>query len=298
MMEFSDQVLGQNLRKAREMAGFTQDQLASKIGYSQDAVAAWEGGRRSAKPEILARLAVALGVPVASFFGETDEPVVRELPKDLLIPWDPSTGRVEICLNCLDASHKRSARFCETCGESLWDSTCSGWVQSDSGPEPCGVIIPPGANHCSSCGERSIWPQVREKIPNASFLQVVRSEFSQNAFITPQPMGRDFEVSDPYAIAEWIEEQVRIPDPRLSAALRRCTYCWGTKGSFIITGPPEPQFRDQTATTVQHNLSRLQTMLGFLLKRKCAVKFLVGDPDDEYRSLSLEDWVEIDNIPF
>lgn len=292
-MTFSDQTLGQNVRKAREHAGLTQQQLAQKIGYSQDAVAAWESGRRSAKPEILARLSLALGVPVASFFGEKGEVAAQQLPRDLLVPWDPSTGRIEICLNCLDVSHKKNAKFCETCGEALWGSACEGWIPEEN--HPCGVIIPPGANHCSACGERSIWPAVRDKIPAASFLQVVRSEFSQEAFITPQPLGREFEASDAYGVAAWLEEQVRVPDPRLSSALRHCGYQWGSKGTFLIFCPEGEN--QHFATTIQHNISKIQTMLGFLLKRKCAARVQFQAPGDDYACMTLEEWL-VDELPF
>lgn len=291
-MEFSDHVLGQNLRQARERANLTQEQLAKKIGYSQDAVAAWESGRRSVKPEILVRLSVALEVPVASFFGETVELAVKQLPGELLVPWDPSTGRIEICLNCLDASHKRNARFCETCGEALWFSRCTGWTHDDLGSKPCGVTIPPGASHCSACGERSIWPQVRERIPKASFLQVVRSEFSRDAFITPQPLGRDFEISDPYAVAAWLEEQVRVPDPKLSASLRHCSYQWGPKGIFHIRCHTGARSYQQIASVIESNLPRIQTMLGFLMKRKCEAKLVFEGENDLYRLMTLDEWLE------
>ena len=39
-------MLGQNIRKQRELAGLTQEQLADKLGYDRSTVAKWENGSK------------------------------------------------------------------------------------------------------------------------------------------------------------------------------------------------------------------------------------------------------------
>jgi transcriptional regulator with XRE-family HTH domain len=54
--------LGERIRLAREKAGFTQAQLAARIGSTQPALARLEAGGVTPSLETLGRLAKALGL--------------------------------------------------------------------------------------------------------------------------------------------------------------------------------------------------------------------------------------------
>jgi Zn-dependent peptidase ImmA (M78 family) len=54
--------LGEVLETARRACGYTQEELAAKAGVTQAALSRYETGRRDPEPEVLARLAQALGV--------------------------------------------------------------------------------------------------------------------------------------------------------------------------------------------------------------------------------------------
>jgi len=65
---------GQRLVKAREEAGFSQQELARKLGVSQRAIGWWEREPAALKPEQLAALADALGVPADYLVGRQNLP--------------------------------------------------------------------------------------------------------------------------------------------------------------------------------------------------------------------------------
>jgi transcriptional regulator with XRE-family HTH domain len=56
---------GALLRQRRQALGLTQQELARKVGSHQPVIGAWELGRSAPTPEQLARLAKALGMPLA-----------------------------------------------------------------------------------------------------------------------------------------------------------------------------------------------------------------------------------------
>ncbi len=55
--------LGRNLRRAREQAELTQEQVAERSGVHATEVSRIEGGKRDPKVSTLRRLAEAVGVP-------------------------------------------------------------------------------------------------------------------------------------------------------------------------------------------------------------------------------------------
>jgi transcriptional regulator with XRE-family HTH domain len=62
-------VIGDGIRRARTLCGITQDELAAALGISLDDVQDYEHGRRRPRPEVLVRIAHALGVPIGFMFG-------------------------------------------------------------------------------------------------------------------------------------------------------------------------------------------------------------------------------------
>lgn len=62
------------LRETREALGLSQTALARRVGVTQQAIAAYEGGVRRPTGEILVRLSAALGVSSAYLLEKTDDP--------------------------------------------------------------------------------------------------------------------------------------------------------------------------------------------------------------------------------
>ena len=58
------------LRKAREAAGLTREQLAVKVGRSYPMLAQYESGIKQPSLEALTRIAEALDRPIGDFFDE------------------------------------------------------------------------------------------------------------------------------------------------------------------------------------------------------------------------------------
>jgi transcriptional regulator with XRE-family HTH domain len=60
------------IREAREARGWTQDELAARIGSTGMTVSHWETGRRTPHPRWLVKLADALGCPTDWLLGRAD----------------------------------------------------------------------------------------------------------------------------------------------------------------------------------------------------------------------------------
>ena len=57
-------MLGQNIRKQRELAGLTQEQLADKLGYDRSTVAKWENGSKEPLAITVKNIADVLNVGI------------------------------------------------------------------------------------------------------------------------------------------------------------------------------------------------------------------------------------------
>lgn len=66
--------LGERIAQARQQAGLTQAQLASKLGTSQRVVTYWEREAVGLRADQLAKLAEALGVSADYFLGREAQP--------------------------------------------------------------------------------------------------------------------------------------------------------------------------------------------------------------------------------
>lgn len=71
---------GENIRKARLKAGWTQKQLGEKMGITLQTVAQWETGRRTPKFETLQKLAAALGVSVNDLLDSAETTAAPTIP--------------------------------------------------------------------------------------------------------------------------------------------------------------------------------------------------------------------------
>ena len=62
--------VSEKIQEARSKAGLTQQQLADKLGVSQQYIGIYESGKRQPKIQTLQKIADALGVPVTEFLDE------------------------------------------------------------------------------------------------------------------------------------------------------------------------------------------------------------------------------------
>ena len=60
---------GENLRKAREKCGFTQEQLAYKLNISPSTVGMYEQGRREPDLDTLIKMSEKLFAPITTLLG-------------------------------------------------------------------------------------------------------------------------------------------------------------------------------------------------------------------------------------
>ena len=65
---------GQLFRQYREMAGFTQKNIADRLGYSRQAVEKWENGKSNPKPDVVKKLAKMLNLSVIDISDLPPEP--------------------------------------------------------------------------------------------------------------------------------------------------------------------------------------------------------------------------------
>jgi DNA-binding XRE family transcriptional regulator len=66
--------VGRQLRRARLVAGATQEALGLALGVSADTIRRYESGKRRMPPRRLAAAVAFLGFPLSWFFREDDTP--------------------------------------------------------------------------------------------------------------------------------------------------------------------------------------------------------------------------------
>jgi transcriptional regulator with XRE-family HTH domain len=63
------QIIGQRLRQAREVVGYTQEEVSKKLGITKDELSLFESGKRNPPLSLLRKLAQLYGVFVSYFYG-------------------------------------------------------------------------------------------------------------------------------------------------------------------------------------------------------------------------------------
>ena len=72
---------GGRLRELRELAGFTQAELAKLIGVGQNSVSRWERGDQEPQWSACVALSAAIGVPLRAFGEKVGTPIKVRPPK-------------------------------------------------------------------------------------------------------------------------------------------------------------------------------------------------------------------------
>jgi len=78
--------ISHNVRHFRKLRGMTQAELAKAAGTTQYTVSEIELAHREPHPATLRKLAAALGVRVADFYGELDSPLAEAPPSSIQPP--------------------------------------------------------------------------------------------------------------------------------------------------------------------------------------------------------------------
>src|SRR5207247_6383384 len=60
-------IFGDRIRQARELRGFTQSELADRVGVTQARIAHIEGGFKDASEDLIAAVAIQTGFPLSFF---------------------------------------------------------------------------------------------------------------------------------------------------------------------------------------------------------------------------------------
>jgi len=79
MVEHTNQTK-QTIRQLRQARGWTQEQLARRVGVTQSGVSTWERGRGTPWPKLQQRLADLFGVSVAAIAFEPGKQPPQERP--------------------------------------------------------------------------------------------------------------------------------------------------------------------------------------------------------------------------
>ena len=74
--------IGQNIKALRQQAGMTQEQIASRLGVTYQAVSRWETGANTPDISLLPTLAAVFGTSIDALFG-IQPPRSTPLPEDI-----------------------------------------------------------------------------------------------------------------------------------------------------------------------------------------------------------------------
>lgn len=80
-LPIGDESIGERLARLRKERGYTQVELAEKIGLVQALVSDYERGKLRLSAEALARFALALEVSADEILGLTDRPGAKSSPQ-------------------------------------------------------------------------------------------------------------------------------------------------------------------------------------------------------------------------
>lgn len=75
-----------NVRKARELAGLSQKQMADALGITQQSVYYYESGQRDIKASMLLKMSEVTGATVSFILGLTNNPGERAFENPSLAP--------------------------------------------------------------------------------------------------------------------------------------------------------------------------------------------------------------------
>lgn len=71
-------MFAENLKKARLKRGLSQKALAAALPMTQQGYCRYENGTAAPSPDVINRLSVLLGVPVAELLGEEKTPTIEQ----------------------------------------------------------------------------------------------------------------------------------------------------------------------------------------------------------------------------
>ena len=102
--DISDIILSTRIINAREASGFSQSQLALRMGIKKTTLAKWETGHTSPRANKLAELAGVLNVPVLWLIAGAESPAevtTPELSETLML--EQKLDKADVLINALSA---------------------------------------------------------------------------------------------------------------------------------------------------------------------------------------------------
>lgn len=119
---------------ARNSLGFTQAELAKKVGVVARQIAAYEGGEAKPRERALVNLASALGTTSEWLaLGKGNGPEINHIKKTVTVPLLPLYGHIQVCLSGDSPEiSESSAIYFIPCPEGAGEKSFAFIVQGDS----------------------------------------------------------------------------------------------------------------------------------------------------------------------
>lgn len=137
-------MIGSRIAEARKSNGWTQAQLASRLGVTQQAVQRYEKNERDLKSSTLIELSGVLGVTVSYLLGLTDNPkMVASYPSkahNIPIVGRMAAGEAREAIEQRDRTHPTCEELLEGNEDSVWVEI-SGNSMNRLFPDGCLVLI-------------------------------------------------------------------------------------------------------------------------------------------------------------
>ncbi|MFK8078271.1 MAG: helix-turn-helix domain-containing protein [Granulosicoccus sp.] len=79
-MDKIEALLGSRISEARMAMGFSEKQLAQRLGLKEQTIEKWESGEKTPRANKLHQLAGVLGIPIVWLMGGAETPPIVEAP--------------------------------------------------------------------------------------------------------------------------------------------------------------------------------------------------------------------------
>lgn len=96
--------IGERIQKAREEAGLSQEELSSRLGYTQAALSNYELGKRRLYLANIEQIARELGRPLSYFINDADERIRVKMDT----PADETTSEINKLLSELPPEERKN----------------------------------------------------------------------------------------------------------------------------------------------------------------------------------------------
>jgi transcriptional regulator with XRE-family HTH domain len=103
-------MIGEQIKKARHLAGLSQKQLGDLVGKGISTVSEWESGKRSPDVDLLPVISEALHVSMGYLIGVTDNPRFGKTEKAEIVQPTRETSQLIVSYNLAPEWKKKAVR--------------------------------------------------------------------------------------------------------------------------------------------------------------------------------------------